>query len=92
VAAGFQAHLLEQFLRAALVLGARHDARAHLLKPTCEPVAQPLQLLQVQQARANAARTWAAGSGGQHALARERVRGSGNVGETVGHDRRELAL
>jgi len=93
VATRFQAHLLEQLLRPPLVLCTRGDARAHLLKPAREPVAQPLQLLEIQQTRASAAAVAAAAAWGRpSAVARERTGGGGDVREAVGHDRSQLVL
>jgi hypothetical protein len=62
---------------AKLVLGARLRATPQLLHAARELVAQRLQLLQAEQARARA--RWRAGSGGE-------------VGEAVSDDRRQLAL
>jgi hypothetical protein len=87
VATRFQAHLLQQRLRPALVLGACKDARAHLLQARREAVANALELGEVEQPRA------AARAGERRVVpARRRVRGRGDVGKAVGHDRRELAL
>jgi len=65
-------------VRPALVLGAVARERTQILNAGGEPVAQTLQLAQVEQ-------TWAAG----RAALRER---RGYVRKAFGHDRRDLRL
>src|SRR4029077_7445024 len=87
---GLELHPFEQLARVALVLVAVVHLPAHLLQLPCALVAQPLEMLEAQEARAAERRERAGARGGDEA---ERRRGLGaDVGERGRDQARTLAL